>query len=193
MAELMAILLFVSICVALMAVVVGAAGAQTVKVGEGSYLLAPKSGEKTPPAAPHRTAEMLKTAAQTNQWYSTLIFDATPEVVFAQPLTVKIASTGVEVALPGKEVVPTVRRDVEIHYPHRDPLVFSPLAFAVGPHKLAKASDWAIECVGMRTWPSSRFPTSWPGGCGVPVASGCFALSRNPGGYSSAMSPAIAA
>ena len=146
------------LCVALMAVVVGAAGAQTVKVGEGSYLLAPKSGEKTPPAAPHRTADMLKTAAQTNQWYSTLIFNATPEVLFAQPLTVKIASTGVEVALPGKEVVPTVRRDVEIHYPHRDPLVFSPVAFAVGPHKLAKASDWSID-VAMATGDDSMVAT----------------------------------
>lgn len=133
------------LCVALVAGAVFSVGAQTVKVGEGSYLLAPKSGENVPPAAPHRTAELLKTAAQTNQWYSTLIFNAKPEVVFAQPLTVKVATTGVEVALPSKEVVPSVRRDVEIHYPHRDPLVFSPTAFALGAHKLAKASDWSID------------------------------------------------
>lgn len=133
------------LCVVLAAGVVCAASAQTVKVGEASYLLAPKSGERTPPEAPFRTPEMLKTAAQTNQWYSTLIFDATPEVIFAQPLTVKAAATGFEVALPSKEVVPTVRRDVEIHYPHRDPLVFSPTAFAHGAAKLAKASDWSID------------------------------------------------
>ena len=133
------------LCVVLAAGVVCAASAQTVKVGEASYLLAPKSGERVPPDAPFRTPEMLKTAAQTNQWYSTLIFDATPEVIFAQPLTVKAASAGFEVALPSKEVVPTVRRDVEIHYPHRDPLVFSPTAFAHGAAKLAKASDWSID------------------------------------------------
>lgn len=131
--------------VVLAAGVVCAASAQTVKVGEGSYLLAPKSGERVPPEAPFRTPDMLKTAAQTNQWYSTLIFDATPEVIFAQPLTVKAAPTGFEVALPSKEVVPTVRRDVEIHYPHRDPLVFSPTAFAHGAARLAKASDWSID------------------------------------------------
>jgi endoglucanase Acf2 len=133
------------LCVVLAAGMVSAASAQTVKVGEASYLLAPKSGERAPPQAPFRTPEMLKTAAQTNQWYSTLIFDATPEVIFAQPLTVKAAATGFEVALPSKEVLPTVRRDVEIHYPHRDPLVFTPTAFAHGAAKLAKASDWSID------------------------------------------------
>ena len=103
------------LCVAVLAGVVCVAGAQTVKVGEGSYWLAPQGGEKVPPAAPHRTPDMLKTAAQTNQWYSTLIFNAQPEVVFAQPLTVKVATTGFELSLPSKEVVPTVRRDVETH------------------------------------------------------------------------------
>jgi endoglucanase Acf2 len=133
------------LCVALVAGVVFTAGAQTVKVGEARYWLAPQSGEKVPPAAPHRTPELLKTAAQTNQWYSTLIFNAQPEVVFAQPLTVKVATTGFELALPSKEVVPTVRRDVEIHYPHRDPLVFLPTDFKLDAHKLAKASDWSID------------------------------------------------
>jgi hypothetical protein len=41
--------------------------------------------------------------------------------------------------------VPTERRDVEVHFPHRDPIVFSPLAFEPEPAKLAKASDWAID------------------------------------------------
>lgn len=146
------------LCVVLAAGVVCAASAQTVKVGEASYLLAPKSGERVPPEAPFRTPDMLKTAAQTNQWYSTLIFDATPEVIFAQPLTVKAAANGFEVALPSKEVVPTVRRDVEIHYPHRDPLVFTPTAFAHGPAKLAKASDWSID-IAMATGADSLVAT----------------------------------
>ena len=41
------------LCVAVVAGVVFTAGAQTVKVGEASYLLAPQSGEKVPPAAPN--------------------------------------------------------------------------------------------------------------------------------------------
>ena len=88
---------------------------------------------------------MLKQAAPTNQWYSSLIFSAQPEALFAHPNTYKTTPAGFEMALATKQVVPTERRDVEIHYTHREPLVFSPLAFTAGPAKLAKASDWAID------------------------------------------------
>ena len=125
--------------------VVLGASAQPVKLGAGSYFLAPKGGDRAVPAAPMRTEAMLRTAAGTNQWYSTLIFNPKPEVIYAQPLTVQATPAGFEFALPSKEVVPTERRDVEIHYAHRDPLVLSPVAFEPGPAKLAKASDWAID------------------------------------------------
>ena len=118
-----------------------AATAQPVQVGAGAYLASPKSGDKAPPAAPHRTDDMLKLAAPTNQWYSTIIFNPKPEALFAHPLTVKTTPAGLEVALPSKQVVPTEFRETEIHYPHRDALVISPVAFEPGPAKLARASD----------------------------------------------------
>jgi endoglucanase Acf2 len=124
---------------------VGGAAAQPVKAGAGTYFLAPKAGDKGMPPAPQRTEALLKTAAQTNQWYSALIFNPKPEVLFVQPLTVQPTPAGFEMAVPSKEVVPTVRRDTEIHYPHRDPLVISPTAFEPGPAKLAKAADWSID------------------------------------------------
>jgi endoglucanase Acf2 len=135
-----------------MAVVAGlaasaAAHAQPVKLGEGTYFLAPKGRDKSAPKAPFRTDALLATAAQTNQWYSTLIFNPTPEAIFAHPLTVRTTAAGFEVALPVKTVVPTVRMDTEIHYPHGDPIVFSPVAFQPDPAKLAKVSDWAIDIV----------------------------------------------
>jgi len=119
--------------------------AQPVKAGAGTYLLTPKGSDPKVPPAPMRTDAMLKTAAQTNQWYSTLIFNAQPEPIYAQPLTFRPTAAGFEMALPSKEVVPTERRDVEIHYAHKNPIVISPVAFAPGPAKLAKASDWAID------------------------------------------------
>ena len=131
-------------CGAVFGLVFGVA-AQPVKLGAGGYVLAPKSGDRAVPAAPMRTEAMLKTAAQTNQWYSTLIFNPKPEVIFVQPLTVQATSAGFELALPDKLIVPTERRDVEVHYPHRDPLVVSPVAFEPGPAKLAKAGDWSID------------------------------------------------
>ncbi len=114
---------------------------QSVQVGAGAYLLAPKRNDKPMPPAPHRTPDMLKRAAPTNQWYSTLAFSSKPEAIFVQPITVKTTPVGLEFALPTKEVAPTWRRDVEIRYPHKDPLVISPVAFEPGAARLAKAGD----------------------------------------------------
>lgn len=119
--------------------------AQPVELGAATYHLTPKAGDAKPPAAPGRTETMMKRAAGTNQWYSALLFNPKPEVLFVQPLTVQATPAGLEVALPSKQVVPTERKDVEIHYPHRDPIVISPAAFEPGPAKLAQASDWAID------------------------------------------------
>ena len=120
--------------------------AQPVKVGAGGYFTAPKGSDKAPPRAPGRTAAMLAQAAPTSQWYSALIFFPNkPEALFPHPLTVKATPAGFEMALASKEIVPTERRDVEVHYPHRDAIVFSPLAFEPEPAKLAKVSDWAID------------------------------------------------
>jgi endoglucanase Acf2 len=121
------------------------ATAQSVQVGAGSYVVAPKGADRVVPAAPMRTDAMLKLAAPTNQWYSGLIFNPKPEVIFVQPLTVQATPAGLEMSLPVKTVVPTERRDVEIHYPHKDPLLISPVAFEPGQAKLAKATDWAID------------------------------------------------
>jgi endoglucanase Acf2 len=47
--------------------------------------------------------------------------------------------------LPMRSVVPTERKDVEIHYAHRNDLEVSPVAFEPGRALLAGSSDWAIE------------------------------------------------
>ena len=121
------------------------AAAQPVQLGAGTYFLSPRGNDQPVPLAPFRSEAQLKKAAPSSQWYSTLIFNAKPEVIFVQPLTVQATPAGFEMALPSKDVVPTERRDVEIHYPHRDPLAISPTAFEPGQAKLARASDWAID------------------------------------------------
>lgn len=119
--------------------------AQPVKLGEGTYFLSPKAGDPALPRAPFRTAAMLERAAPTNQWYSTLAFSDKPDAIFVQPITVKATPAGLEFALPSKEAVPTWRQDIEIRYPHRDPLLISPVAFEPGTAKLAAADDWSID------------------------------------------------
>jgi endoglucanase Acf2 len=119
--------------------------AQGLKVGEGSVSLSPKGGDPTPPAAQMRVEPLQGKPAQTNQWYSTLLVNKTPEPIYAQPLSVRAVASGLEMAYPSKEIVPTERRDVEVHYSHRDALTFSPVAFEAGAGRLAKATDWAID------------------------------------------------
>jgi endoglucanase Acf2 len=121
------------------------ASAQPVKAGEGAYHLGPKAGDKGLPAAPLRTEVMLKQAAPTSQWYSTLIFNPKPFPIFVQPMTVRTTEQGFEMALPSKEVTTTDRRDTEVAYPHRDPLLLSPAGFEPGPAKLAGTGDWSID------------------------------------------------
>jgi endoglucanase Acf2 len=119
--------------------------AQPVKLGAGAYHLSPQGADKSVPRAPYRTEAMLKRAAPTSQWYSTLAFSPKPEAIFVQPITVKAVPAGLEFALPTKEAVTTRRQDVEIIYPHRDPLLISPVAFEPGKAKLANFDDWSID------------------------------------------------
>ena len=122
-----------------------AASAQPVKLGAGSYFLAPKSGDRTVPKAALRTDALLPTAAQSAQWYSTVLYNPKPEALFVQPITVRPTAQGLEFVYPSKEVVPTERRDTVIQYPHRKPLLISPVAFEVGQSKLAKVGDWSVD------------------------------------------------
>jgi endoglucanase Acf2 len=121
------------------------AHSQNVSIGAASYVLNPKGQDPRPPAAPHRTPDLLTKAAPTNQWYSTLIFHDKPEAIFAHPLSVKPTEAGIEVSLPRQEVVPTERQDVEIHYAHKNPLRISSSTLSLGKAKLARTSDWSID------------------------------------------------
>ena len=118
--------------------------AQTVPLGAASIYTAPKKGDREIPPARFRTPAMLNTPAQTSQWYSTVLYSATPEALFVQPMTVRPTAAGLELALPVKEVRPTERRDVEIRYPHAAPLLIAPAAFVPGQSKLAQRGDWSV-------------------------------------------------
>jgi endoglucanase Acf2 len=145
MAHLNRLVVIVVLLCAGLAIVAQPASAQPVKAGAGTYFNGPKGRDKGLPPAPFRTDAMLKRAAPTSQWYSTLIFNEKPAPIYVQPLTVRPTVEGFEIALPSKEVTPSERRDTEIAYPHRDPLVITPLGFKPGPAKLAGTGDWSID------------------------------------------------
>jgi endoglucanase Acf2 len=137
--------LALALCCAGLGLGAGGVAAQPVKAGEGAYHLGPKGSDKGLPPAPMRTEAMLRQAAPTSQWYSTLIFNPTPLPIFVQPMTVRTTAQGFEMALPSKEVTATERRDTEVAYPHREPIVLSPVAFEPGAAKLAGVGDWSID------------------------------------------------
>ncbi len=118
---------------------------QSINIGQSSYLTEPRSGDAAPPPLRARAEQLSNVAAQTNQWYSALLFSEKPEPIYAQPLTVRATSVGLEYALPRKQVVPTERRDTEIHYTHQNAALLTPTAFDTGVTQLAASSDWAID------------------------------------------------
>ena len=129
-----------------------------LSLGSATIHLQPKGGDEPLPAAPHRSPALMSRAANTSQWYSTLIFSAKPNPVYAQPLSVRPTAQGLELSLPQREVWPTPRRDTQIAYPHREPVVLSSTAIS-GPavSRLEAADDWSIQVrVGEATASSAR-------------------------------------
>ena len=74
----------------------------SMAIGAGQVLLSPRTADNSPPPALGLTDAMKAQAVPTNQWYSSLIFNRNPEVLFAQPYTVRAAATGFEMALSGR-------------------------------------------------------------------------------------------
>ena len=118
---------------------------EVISAGSAKLLSAPKSGDPSAPPARGREGAMLSRAAPTNQWYSSLLFSKKAQPLYAQPLTGRATVKGFEMSLPLKTVVPTERKDNEIHYPHHAALTVRPTAFEPTVGRLALASDWAIE------------------------------------------------
>lgn len=118
----------------------------SISLGSATIHLQPKGGDEPLPPAPHRSPALASRAANTSQWYSTLIFSAKPNPVYAQPLSVRPTPEGLEMSLPQREVWPTPRRDTQIAYPHREPVVISSTALrSPVSTRLEAADDWSIQ------------------------------------------------
>lgn len=121
------------------------ASSEIKPVGAGGLRVAVSSGDRSAPKAEFRTPAMMQRAAPTNQWYSSVMFTRWSNVLHAVPLTFKATEQGLQVGLPEKTVVPTERKDVEIHYPHRADLTIQPTAFQPQAALLAGHGDWSVE------------------------------------------------
>lgn len=118
---------------------------EVVAVGAGGWRAQLSRSDTPVPEAPYRTPEMLKRAAPTNQWYSSVMFTRWSEVLHAIPLSAKATQRGLEVSFPHKSIVPTERRDVEVVYRHQADLTLRPLGLIPEAALLAGHSDWAVD------------------------------------------------
>jgi endoglucanase Acf2 len=116
-----------------------------VQVGQGGWRKTISSGDNAVPPATFRTPAMQGRAAPTNQWYSSVMFTRWSEVLHAIPLTAKASPRGLEVGYAQKTIVPTERKDVEVHYPHVAAVTLRPLGFEPQAALLAGYSDWAVD------------------------------------------------
>lgn len=114
-------------------------------VGAGGVREEISAGDRPTPKAEFRTAEMAKRAVPTNQWYSSVVFMRWSEVIHAVPLTFKATPNGLEIGLPEKKIVPTERKDVEVHYPHTADLILRPNGFKPEAALLAGYGDWSFD------------------------------------------------
>jgi len=122
----------------------GAAMAQSVQLGLGSYRTELKRGDPTPPVAEFVTGEALGKAAPTNQWYSSVMFQRWSQPIHALPMTYRATERGFELGLPVKRVA-TVDGSREVKYAHTPALVVSPTGFEPKDARLAKFSDWLAK------------------------------------------------
>ena len=108
----------------------------------------PESLAPEPPPLPaaFRSAEAARTAAPTNQWYSSAMFWRWSRPLYAQPLTFRAAESGFEIGLPEREVaIEDGARKREIRYLHVAALTVVPDGFKPSRDRLARHSDWLAE------------------------------------------------
>lgn len=125
--------------------VMASADGDIQRFDKGGMRTAVSSGDRIAPLAEFRTAAMKQQAAPTNQWYSSVMFTQWSNVLHAIPLTFKATASGLEIGMPQKTVVPTERKDVEIHYPHRADITIQPTAFKPQAALLAGHGDWSVD------------------------------------------------
>ena len=119
--------------------------------GLGAYFTAPHPGgffgpsDPSPPKASYRTAAMMKIAAPTNQWYSSLMFERWSYPLFAIPVSYRAGPDGFEVGVPTPTVNQAKSGFKEVIWPHRAELTISPTAFKPVDARLAGRGDWNVE------------------------------------------------
>lgn len=125
-------------------------GVQVRQVGLGTVYLAPKpsffsASVPATPDAKYRTPAMLKQAAPTNQWYSSVMFTRWSEPIHAHPATYKAGPDGFEIGYPVETDEPEDKASrIDIVFAHRAALTLVPTGFTPLDARLAGRGDFSV-------------------------------------------------
>lgn len=128
--------------VAFLALIAASGQAEPVRLGRGHYssTLAP-GGERELPALRYSAGP-----APTNKWFSSLLFDAWPQPLYAQPASYRPTPDGFQIDVPKPApVFNASREENDIVAAHKATLTVSATAFVPTEARIARWSDWSVR------------------------------------------------
>jgi endoglucanase Acf2 len=126
---------------------VSAVCADTVRVGAGHYLTHLRAGGEREPPALRIRASGKTVPVPTNQWYSSLLFDAWPQPLYAFPGSFRPTQTGFEIDTPVPEpMLNGAREENDVQAGHRASLVVV-TPFELKKMHVGRTTRWTVEVV----------------------------------------------
>jgi endoglucanase Acf2 len=126
---------------------VSAVYADTVRVGAGHYTTHLRAGGEREPPAPRVRAAGPTAPVPTNQWYSSLLFDAWPQPLYAFPGSFRPTHTGFEIDTPVPEsMLNGAREENDVQAGHRASLVVV-TPFELKKIRAGRTTRWTVEVV----------------------------------------------
>ncbi len=128
----------------------GASANPRIADGLGGYYAAPHKGgffssaSPKPPAATYRTPAMMRQAAPTSQWYSSVMFTRWSYPLYAIPVSYRAVPQGFQVGVPTQTMHGAADGYKEVVWPHRAEVTVVP-DFKPQQALLAGRGDWSAS------------------------------------------------
>lgn len=131
--------------IAWLLVVPGAAAAEVVRAGAGSYLRGLPSGAKGPPDRIFVTEDRVGRPVPSNDWWSSLAWEPFSDVMHAHPLALKAEPAGMRISYPGANITANHEAIFGVMAGGGDDLVLGHSAIdAFVDARVAGWSDWFV-------------------------------------------------
>jgi endoglucanase Acf2 len=88
---------------------------------------------------------LLRRAIPSNQWYSSALFQWPTKPIYAQPLSIRANSNGLEIAYPHKTLENNTRGVPDVRYPHAMQIQIRPSNQTLTGAQLVDSDDWRAK------------------------------------------------